>query len=661
MHLFFYWNQMHVLIFLLCLIPSVTQCSEQEAQKVLKRPAEDLPEIASRRRIELTDEIKMTLIRFLLSKDFDKFFLLADSFEPGKRRLIYNIPISPAGTLGDAQDAKAIRALHIAAQSANCNVINKLIEGGVAVDIPDNVAATPLHLAARSNHVAALRCLQKWGATVDAHDEHHSTPLHYAAFWGCKEAVVCLLDMGADIKAKDDQGRTPLEASMSDGNRPKVWFRSCTRTIPLLIGRGAHVFAKIAPWQTSENVNELFAAHYIRLMYIKFGAIFKTEGGRTLLLDAAKSGFKEIVEDLLQNSYVDVNNRDDDENTALHLAAIEGHVDVVKLLLAHPGIKGLLFNGKGNTAFHEAADHGKADVVAAFLAAAFDPLKLNGNYVTVKDIGKRFPEVKKQMKQKVACQKVMPMEIEQVSVPELCPANALELSQELAAQLSSIKELSRTSSVSDAGNSSKEAFSRSLIYLLDCKSPNTKIYDERTLLLEAAAAGFLEIVAELVDNVSAIDVNAADAQGNTALHLAATAGRRDVVRFLLSKSGIKKDALNKNGRTAFYEAASQGKDYIVTLFLAWGCDPELPQKHQIPETIVAEKLTAVQLEFDIYRKLHHGLEDVRKRIPLDIYRLLIPFAQNVLRREQQPQPQFTPAGGLKLKFKFGRNTNGAFF
>ena len=97
---------MYIPFFVLCFFfTSLSFAMEQE--KVLKRPAEDIATSSMRRRIELTDEIKVTLIRFLLSKDFDQFFQLADSFEPGKRKLIYTMPIRPAGTTGDVQEAKA--------------------------------------------------------------------------------------------------------------------------------------------------------------------------------------------------------------------------------------------------------------------------------------------------------------------------------------------------------------------------------------------------------------------------------------------------------------------------------------------------------------------------------------------------------------------------
>ena len=66
--------------------------------------------------------------------------------------------------------------------------------------------------------------------------------------------------MGADINAKDDEERTPLKIAIIDEARKKMWFKSYNGTIQLLIDRGADVVTKIASWQTSENINELFAA-----------------------------------------------------------------------------------------------------------------------------------------------------------------------------------------------------------------------------------------------------------------------------------------------------------------------------------------------------------------------------------------------------------------
>ena len=57
----------------------------------------------------------------------------------------------------------------------------------------------------------------------------------------------------------------------------------------------------------------------------------KMDRGRTLLIHASHFGFKEIVEDLMQDPNLLVNIRDDDQNTALHLAASCDRVEIVKM------------------------------------------------------------------------------------------------------------------------------------------------------------------------------------------------------------------------------------------------------------------------------------------------------------------------------------------
>ena len=60
--------------------------------------------------------------------------------------------------------------------------------------------------------------------------------------------------------------------------------------------------------------------------------------------------------------------RDSEGDTALHDAARFGHVEVVKLLLATPGIQVGIKNNKGLTALALAEDYGKPEVAAMLRA-----------------------------------------------------------------------------------------------------------------------------------------------------------------------------------------------------------------------------------------------------------------------------------------------------
>ena len=71
---------------------------------------------------------------------------------------------------------------------------------------------------------------------------------------------------------------------------------------------------------------------------------------------------------------VDLNYRDDTMcmNTALHMSSANGHLEVVKLLLAQKSVTPNQLNDTGNTALHYAALNGKKDVVQLLIDAKAD-------------------------------------------------------------------------------------------------------------------------------------------------------------------------------------------------------------------------------------------------------------------------------------------------
>jgi ankyrin repeat protein len=80
--------------------------------------------------------------------------------------------------------------------------------------------------------------------------------------------------------------------------------------------------------------------------------------------------------------------------------------------------------------------------------------------------------------------------------------------------------------------------------------------------MRAAFKGRADTVRDLID--SGADIDAADAEGYTALHCAAEAGRADVVDLLL-KNGANAKATTVKGRTAADAAAAAGKSKVVRL------------------------------------------------------------------------------------------------
>ena len=129
--------------------------------------------------------------------------------------------------------AAAGEPLFDAVASGDTASIERLLEGGAAVDARARDQATPLITAALNGQVEAAKLLLAKGADVMARNSGGFTALHAAAYSGSVPVAVLLLDNGA---ARDDTankaGTAPLFVA-AEMNHPAV--------VELLIARGSDV------------------------------------------------------------------------------------------------------------------------------------------------------------------------------------------------------------------------------------------------------------------------------------------------------------------------------------------------------------------------------------------------------------------------------------
>lgn len=108
-----------------------------------------------------------------------------------------------------------------------------------------------------------------------------------------------------------------------------------------------------------------------------------------------------------------------------------------------------------------------------------------------------------------------------------------------------------------------------------------------TALYEAADSGDLQVVEELISEVS--DVDARDKDGRTALHHAAIAGDILVTAALLN-AGANPDIRDKSGRVPLHYAVLSCKPDLAAMLLAADADPFIEdRKEQTPLDLAGEK------------------------------------------------------------------------
>ncbi|KAH9116360.1 hypothetical protein AeMF1_009691 [Aphanomyces euteiches] len=261
-----------------------------------------------------------------------------------------------------------------ASKYGHLSIVKELLAHGADVMLADKTNCTPLHIASYKGHLIIVQVLLAHGASVDATDENGKTPLNWASSWGHIAIVKELLAHGAPINSADKQGNTPLHCASANRHLDIV---------NELQAQGAAIEAANANGYTPLRHAAFCGYLDVFKKLITCDADIHAKNKKdadTPLHVAAWNGHFHIVEELMthgihltpQTSLVTlhcIEHQGMDKprckhcnykngSTPLHHAACKGHVDVVKVLLAH-GAPIDARNSNGDTALHWASMNGQ--------------------------------------------------------------------------------------------------------------------------------------------------------------------------------------------------------------------------------------------------------------------------------------------------------------
>ena len=230
-------------------------------------------------------------------------------------------------------------------------MVELLLEFGANINKQNSRGNTALFLAAEnvnpleravllgqvetSTDLSLVELLVEQGAEKDLGDVDGVTPIMIATIKGHTEVVRFLMEGGASLNERDVRDHTIIHFAAMN-NRHKV--------LSVLAADNEEVVAVLA---NLPNHMENTALHL-----------------------AAQAGNLETVRELLDGVYqVDVDNKNWDEQTPSHLAAAEGHSDVLKLLLQSDPNAIFDKDEEDNTPLHLAATRKQSSTVETLLAA----------------------------------------------------------------------------------------------------------------------------------------------------------------------------------------------------------------------------------------------------------------------------------------------------
>ncbi len=410
----------------------------------------------------------------------------------------------------NAPEADGTTPLHWAVRADDVAKVEKLLAAGANPRAANRYGVTPLYLACQNANAAMIERLLKAGADPNSVSTEGETALMTVARTGVVEAAKVLLDHGAKVDAREEwHGQTALMWAV-DEQHPAM--------VKELIAHGADVNAvsKINEWERQTTAEP-------REKWLPLG-------GLTPLLFAARQGCVECAQILL-DAGAKINTTDPNGVSPVLMAIMNGHYDTAAYLI-NRGADPNLADETGQTALYAAVHFNTMPVsnrpapnVIEEKTSSLELIQL------LLDKGANVnAQLKKQIPYRTKLDRGDDTMLTTGTTPLLRAAKAADIP---AMRLLLAK-----------GADPKLATRAGITPLMAAAGLGSK--EEDTTGRFKTEADAIEAIKLCLD--AGVDINAANGQGQTALHAAALKGYDKIVQFL-ADHGANLQAKDRNGKT----------------------------------------------------------------------------------------------------------------
>ena len=420
-------------------------------------------------------------------------------------------------------------ALHGACHCGHHDVIKELLSDDAQCDVncKDKTGATPLHYVSSGEciggHIETAKLLlEKNGCDPNCKDMEGNTPIHYACY--SDEDVTQIIDMllqsstTCDPNIQDNNGMTPLHIACAKGFTDKI--------LQLLSSESKDCKVSIKDKQGHTCLHIACQSGKLRIVKLFLGDLNPTV---TELANKLLKLFKK--KDKRNDDPYGLKVTDNSKATALHHACKGGNIEVVKELLEKSNHWDINCQTEtGDTPLHIACDEGNADIAALLLAKSKCHVSPTREVEVVEIDTKNNRRYLKRSKTPldIACETknmailrvLMDSKHHQLQKDQLGHAPLIAACQ--CGDLKLVKELLQRTSANV-----------------------NKVIKGTTMLHEASANGYLKVVEHLV-NTKHAQCDLSNDDGNHPIHLACANGHEHVIKFFLGENSPEVNQKNQN-------------------------------------------------------------------------------------------------------------------
>jgi ankyrin repeat protein len=412
------------------------------------------------------------------------------------------------------------RALH-----SKLEIIKALINAS-NISSRDSYGNTPLHVGILNKaDISKVRFLIENGSEVNARNRNGDSPLFICVQQNNRQVGELLLSKGADVFASNTENYSPLRLALSAGGEVQDWILT-SEVLKATDGIGNTPLHYASEWKLDNAVAILLekgAKHDIQ-----------NTNGETPMFFAVKADSPTTI-NLLFGKGASLEQRDFLGNTPVHTAIHYDARDALKTLILHNANISAQ-NMSGKTPLHEAARSSKTATITLLLD--------NGADINATDLTGKTPLIDAIQGQNVAL------------VSLLLSRGASPLIQEMYGR-NAYHEAVNTNNI-DIINIIREAGGTPLARDTHGRTPFSLVLDKDVSLIAAVLGN---------------DLNQADSDGNTPIHIAVSHKVNTEKLQLLINNKYPVNRRNSEGVTPLLLSVKQGNKDLTRILLQNGGDP----------------------------------------------------------------------------------------